>query len=76
MAPLVVFAADVYDNEINEFDECTLCGHVTKLLVMVRADQVLISICGKCCEGLQEGYAAMLSKRLRSERLQPDADSR
>lgn len=64
MAGLIVMAAMPHDDGLTEFDSCSLCGHVTSLLVMCRFHDMLISYCGPCIKELQRGFDKMMEKRM------------
>jgi hypothetical protein len=51
------------NDELDEFDRCSLCDRATVLLIMFRAADILVSVCGRCIEAQGEAYKEMMRKR-------------
>lgn len=52
------------DDMPSEFDECSLCGKATSLLIWIRLADILAGICGDCVGALNKGYKEMMRKRM------------
>ena len=75
MSLLVMWDENFYDNEPNEFDECTLCGNVTKVLIWFRLQTTLIGVCGNCIDMMKRGYDEMLKRRLAARKARVSGDA-
>jgi hypothetical protein len=72
----VFFENDHWDDDLlSELDMCSVCGHATNLLIMFRAADLLISMCGNCAEAAVKAYEQMLHHRLlRTQREQRSSE--
>jgi len=60
---LVIMAAPAHE-DLDEFDICTLCGVATSLLIVLRMDQQLVSVCNDCILQMRKAWLAMFAKHL------------
>lgn len=64
--PMVMMAPMKDPDDLDEFDCCDICQAVTNLLVIVRVQSALVSLCGECIDTLKRGYEELLRVRLKA----------
>lgn len=64
MTLIVMMAYPKAEDEMDEFDYCSVCSRPTNMLVTFRHGTDLCSLCGECVEALHKGYAEMLRRTL------------
>jgi hypothetical protein len=70
MKPLLFMSPAKADGELDEFDQCSLCGRRTQLLIMFRAVDLLISVCDNCITAQRRAFDVMMNDRLK-RRMEP-----